>query len=212
MRRGIPIAAANDGAMGNTRFGLVVYLGVLLGCAVIGLVVTLGGNLLDHVKIYESVVVAVICGGGLYAAVALLQRRELVAGAGLVVALELIAFVLAVHSIWAGRVGQTSGRWSTTFLTLAIAALVVTALRTMIDALDPVVRAAFLGTTLCWTIASAFVIKLVWDLPEDFASGTVKTAASFYVLGAFGFLATPALQRFRAAADGPAEAGPSTTI
>jgi hypothetical protein len=198
--------------MSNARFGLLVYVSVLLGCAVIGVVVAVGGNLLDHFQLIESVSTTLVCGGGIYAGVALLIRRELVAFAGLVVALEVVAFAVALRSIWGEHLTTSAGRWSATFLTLAIAALVVAAQRTTIDGRDRIARAGFLGTALCWAIASGFVINLIWDFPDDWSRGDVKVATSFYVLGAFGFLVTPALQRFRAAAEGPAGAGPSTTV
>jgi hypothetical protein len=196
----------------NVRFGILVYLAVLLACTIVGVIETVGGEPLDYFQISESLVVTLVCGGGLYAAVALLQRRQVVAAAGLVVALEAIAFGVAMHAIWSANLGESAGRWSTTFMALAVGALVVVAVRTTIRGDDPVTRGAFLGTALCWTIATAFVLKLIWADPFDFDSGTVKTATSFYVLGTFGFLATPALQRFRMSIDDPAGAGPSTTI
>jgi hypothetical protein len=196
----------------NLRFGILVYLALLVACAIVGVVETVGGEPLDYFQISESLAVTLVCGGGLYAGVALLQRRQLVAFAGLVVALEAIAFVVAMHAIWTANLGEIAGRWSSTFVALAIGALVVAAVRTTMRGGDPVTSAAFLGTALCWTIATGFVLKLIWTDPIDFDTGTVKTATSFYVLGAFGFLATPALERFRRSADDPAGAGPSTTI
>ena len=198
--------------MSNTRFGLLLYLLLLTCLAVIGVVRGLGGDLIDLLRLEESVVVALLCGGGLYAAAGLLARRDLVPFAGLVVAIEPIAFVLAVHEIWRGNETLNSTRWPATLLVIAISGLIVAALRLMTGPADLAVRWAFLLTALCQAGAAAVVIRVIWDFPSDWGGGEVKTATTLLVLATFGFLFTPVLERLRRTEDGPAEAGPSTTI
>jgi hypothetical protein len=196
----------------NVRFGLLVYFGVLTGLGVIGVVLSLGGELSDELQLLESVTVTLLCAGAVYAAGVLLARRDLVPFAGVVVLTEVLAFALALHSIWAGHQTATSGRWSWTFLVLAIACLVVTTQRLLTDPADLVSRWAFVLSALCHAAASAIVIKVIWGAPDDWSRTELRLVTCFYVLGTFGFLFTPAVRVFRRAADGPAAAGPSTTI
>jgi hypothetical protein len=82
----------------------------------------------------------------------------------------------------------------------------------MTDPDDAVVRAGFLGSSLCVRVAAAVTILAVWSSSTELGDGDAKTALSFWILTAYGFLLTPALRRFRRAADGPAVAEPSATI
>jgi hypothetical protein len=198
--------------MTNMRFGLLVYFGVLTALAAIGVVLGIAGDLGDELKLLESVSVTLLCAGGVYAAIVLLGRRDVVLFAGLVIPVELIAFALALHSVWDGDRTATSGRWSWTFLVLAIACIVLTTQRVLTDSLDLVSRCAYIVSAVSQAAASAVVIKVIWDAPGDWSRTEVRLATCCYLLGTFGFLFTPAVRVFRQGADGPAEAGPSTTI
>lgn len=198
--------------MTSVRFGLLVYFGVLIALGVIGVALSLSGELSDELQLLESVSVTLICAGAVYASVVLLARRDVVPFAGTVVLIEVIALGLALHAIWGGHRTATSGRWSWTFLVLAIACLVVATQRLLTDPIDLVARWAFLLSAVCQAAASAVVIKVIWAGPGDWTRTEVRLATCFYVLGAFGFLFTPAVRVFREAANGPGGAGPSTMI
>jgi hypothetical protein len=215
---GVPSLVAEGFAVGteksrpvsNVRFGLLVYFGVLIALAAIGVVLSLGGELSDELQLLESVSVTLLCAGAVYASVLLLARRDVVPFAGAVILIEVIALGLALHSIWGGHRTATSGRWSWTFLVFAIACLVVATQRLLTDPVDFVSRWAFVLSALCEAAASAVVIKAIWGGPGDWSRAEVRLATCFYVLGTFGFLFTPAVRVFRQAANGPAGAGPST--
>ena len=193
--------------MTNVRFGLLVYFGVLTAFGVIGVVLSLGGELADELRLLESVTVTLLCTGAVYASGVLLVRRDLVLFAGAVILVEAIAFALALHSIWDGHNTTSSGRWSWTFLVLAIACLVVATQRLLTDRVDLVSRWAFILSALSQAAASAIVIKVIWGAPDDWSRTELRLATCFYVLGTFGYLFTPAVRVFRQAANGPAGRG-----
>ena len=200
------------GAVTNVRFGLLVYFGVLIAFAVVGVILSLGGELTDELQLLQSLTVTLLCAGGAYASIILLARRDLVAFAGCVVLVDVIALALALHSIWDGHGTATSGRWSWTFLVLAVACLVLATQRLLTDPVDLVSRWAFLLSALCQAAATAVVIKVVWGGPGDWSRTELRLVTCFYVLGTFGFLFTPAVRVFRQAANGPAAAGPSAMV
>ena len=210
--RGFAFPGEKVSLVTNVRFGLLVYFGVLTALAAIGIVLGIGGDLGDELKLLESVSVTLLCAGGIYSAIVLLVRRDVVPFAGVVIPVELIAFALALHSVWDGNQTATSGRWSWTFLVLAIACVVLTTQRVLTDPVDLVSRWAYVLSAVSQAAASAVVIKVIWDIPGDWSRTEVRLATCCYLLGTFGFLFTPAVRVFRRAADGPAEAGPSTTI
>jgi hypothetical protein len=177
------------------RLFWLVYVAVV---AVTGLL-SLAAVAFGEIGIYEGRITAtawaaLLAGATFFAGLHLLGRVGAVAWA--LVAGAPVAFALMTNGIWSDSFNGSQSNWAWTALVYLIVALTVAGLRLLIPDADPVSRAAFVGSSLCFVIVGGLAIKDIWG-SFGTSGGDARAALAAFVLGVTGFLLAPALRRLR---------------
>jgi hypothetical protein len=188
----------------NERLFWRVYAVVVAVAGLLALLAVAFG----HIGLYEGRVAAtawaaLLSGATLFAGLHLLRRVGRVAWT--LPAGAVIAFALMTNGIWSNDFNgnEVKWKWAWTALVYILVALIAAGLRLLIPD-DPVSRAAFIGTLLCFAIAGGLVVKNIWG-SFGTSGGDARGGLAAFVLGVTGFLLAPALRRLRDHAGTPGQ-------
>jgi hypothetical protein len=175
------------------RLALVAYVTLLSGFGVWGFSAALIRDVdFTDLRIVETVTVALLAGGALYAGLALLRRVESPTFPWLLIAATPLEFGLVAAGVWSSSFTIDLGRWPETALVLLVASLLAATLRLLVRLDRQPVRLVFIGFVASDAAAGAVVLKSVWGSGAGESDARIFTV--FAVLTVFAYLLAPAVQ------------------
>jgi len=170
--------------------------------ALVAIAAVLGGDFGEtQQRILETCGIAFVCGAATLAGFACLDRGVIRPVAWAAIALGVASFAVWAGADWMDAPGKRYWKLASVLGVWLLAALIATTLRLIASSariLGTIVPATWATAVLAAAVATEMIIA------ED--SGPWKFVLVLLILTALGYGLTPALQRFWAAAEGPAVA------
>ena len=187
--------------MNNRRLVLLSYVTLLSGFALWGFSAAVARDLdLTNLRIVATAAIALLAGGAIYAAVALMSRVESTTFPRLLFATAPIEFALICAGIWSSSYTIDLNRLAQTAVVLLVASLLAATLRLLVGLDRPAVRLGFIGFAASDIATGAVVLKAIWGSPGQ---DDAKIFTAFAVLTAFTYLLAPAVQWLQDARPSP---------
>jgi hypothetical protein len=185
---------------GRRSFRQMFWIGaaaILAVAAAIAIAAVVAGELSDtDAKILATLGVLFLAGSAMLAALALLDRGQLLPAVRAIVVASPVAFAVVVAGIWTDALG----RGVVTALLVLAGELVVATNRLLVQSSRLLV--VFAATCTALAVAEGVTLALVWTEAEG--AQYAKLATAFWILTALGYFLTPLLQRAQAAKPTPA--------